>query len=101
MDHLILLLDAGWTIYGWLTAVFLVCTVVFALTLQYWITTFRHVGAAAQEAASYTRRVKKAGVALTVSAVWKQGVGGGWGLRKRGAGGRWMLRRLGRWRWWI
>lgn len=43
MDHGIVPLDAEWRAYGWMTAVFLSGTVLFALTLQYWITTFRHI----------------------------------------------------------
>ncbi|KAK4445501.1 hypothetical protein QBC34DRAFT_472436 [Podospora aff. communis PSN243] len=59
MDHLILPLNAGWAVYGWLNVVFLVSTVVFALTLQYWITTFRHVGAAVQGVSAKTSRPVK------------------------------------------
>lgn len=50
MDHLLVPLDAGWRAYGWITAAFLVGTVIFALTLQYWITTFRHMNQELQSA---------------------------------------------------
>lgn len=48
MDHGIVPLDAGWRAYGCMTAVFLSGTVLFALTLQYWNTTFRHITDAVQ-----------------------------------------------------
>ncbi|KAM7194686.1 hypothetical protein V8F20_007878 [Naviculisporaceae sp. PSN 640] len=50
MDHVIVPLDAGWKAYGWMTAAFLVGTWIFALTLQYWITTFRHLSQEVQTA---------------------------------------------------
>lgn len=90
MDHLILPLDAGWPMYGWLTAAFLVCTVMFALTLQYWITTFRHVGAAIhrfpEKASLRLHSFKKGGKMLSTSAVTGWSVAGRFGMRRRGVG---------------
>jgi hypothetical protein len=44
MDHLIVPLNAGWHTYGWLNVIFVLGTVVFALSLQRVIASFRHVG---------------------------------------------------------